>query len=65
MDNHTAAYIASSAKEIYSRNTIIDPGSGTAGFGEYNDFCGTYFVKDEIGAYQKKLQFFLSFSCLQ
>lgn len=58
MDNRTAAYIASNPKEIYSRNTMIDPGSGTAGFGEYNDFYGTYFVKPGIGSYVKKLQLF-------
>ena len=58
MDNHTAAYIASNEKEIYSLNTMIDPGSGTAKFDEYNDFYDTYFVKAGIGHDQKKLQLF-------
>lgn len=48
MNNHTAAYVASNAREIYRRNAMIDAGSGTAEFEENIDFCGTCFGKDGI-----------------
>ena len=57
-DNHTTNYIASTAQEIYWRNTKIDPGAGTAESGEHYDLCRFYFKKAGMGNYQKTLQLF-------
>ena len=46
MNNHTAEYVASNAKEIYRRYETA--GSGTTGFEENTDFCGTYLEKDKL-----------------
>jgi len=46
MNNHTAEYVESKAKEIYRRYETV--GSGTTGFEENTDFCGTYLEKDKL-----------------
>ncbi len=46
MNNHTAEYVASKAKDIYRRYETA--GSGTTGFEENTDFCVTYLEKDKL-----------------
>ena len=48
MNNHTAVYVASNAKEIYRR--FETGGSGTSELEENTEFCGTYQEKDKYSS---------------